>query len=371
MDINEATRSYESWLKGQLAGHGGLDTTALKGKHEAMKSNGPHAFLRATFYRWVQLWPDRGMDAPKVLSVGDAHVENFGTWRDAEGRLVWGTNDFDEVCELPYTSDLVRLGVSVRLVVKELDDFSTSATHACELVLRGYTGAIEAKSPTPFVLSEENAHLRALAMRTFLAVPPGNFWKKRLKKTQHAGAVPASVAKLLESSLPRGSRDIEFREPIPADPPGLGSRGKRRFYAFAIWHGARVLREAKPVVPSAWNWASRSSAGPRLEELVQSPRRCPDPTQQLQDGWIVRRLAPDAIKIELDDLVGDRATQEEEEALLESMGAELGRLHAGPAQRNLIARDLSRRLDEDKEWYDSAVRAWTKMVQEDLETFGG
>ena len=30
------------------------------------------------------------------LSVGDLHVENFGTWRDSEGRLIWGINDFDE-----------------------------------------------------------------------------------------------------------------------------------------------------------------------------------------------------------------------------------------------------------------------------------
>jgi len=36
-----------------------------------------------------------------VLAVGDLHVENFGTWRDAEGRLIWGVNDFDEAWRLP------------------------------------------------------------------------------------------------------------------------------------------------------------------------------------------------------------------------------------------------------------------------------
>jgi len=41
-------------------------------------------------------------DAPRLLAVGDLHVENFRTWRDAEGRLVWGVNDFDEVAEMPY-----------------------------------------------------------------------------------------------------------------------------------------------------------------------------------------------------------------------------------------------------------------------------
>src|SRR5262245_32358222 len=48
-------------------------------------------------------------DAPRLLAVGDLHVENFRTWRDAEGRLVWGVNDFDEVAEMPYAVDLVRL----------------------------------------------------------------------------------------------------------------------------------------------------------------------------------------------------------------------------------------------------------------------
>ncbi len=32
----------------------------------------------------------------QVLAVGDLHVNSFGTWRDAEGRLCWGLDDFDE-----------------------------------------------------------------------------------------------------------------------------------------------------------------------------------------------------------------------------------------------------------------------------------
>jgi uncharacterized protein (DUF2252 family) len=54
-------------------------------------------FFRATFYRWAQRWPELcpGLTgAPEVLGVADLHVENYGTWRDVEGRLVWGINDF-------------------------------------------------------------------------------------------------------------------------------------------------------------------------------------------------------------------------------------------------------------------------------------
>ncbi|HJZ80883.1 MAG TPA: hypothetical protein VKD91_11075 [Pyrinomonadaceae bacterium] len=43
----------------------------------------------------------------------------------------------------------------------------------------------------------------------------------------------------------------------------------------------------------------------------------------------LRRVAPDAIKIELGNLTGGRATQAEEEKLFKSMAAELAHLHAG------------------------------------------
>ena len=51
----------------------------------------------------------------RVLAVGDIHLENFGTWRDADGRLVWGVNDFDEAAQMPYVLDLVRLAASALL----------------------------------------------------------------------------------------------------------------------------------------------------------------------------------------------------------------------------------------------------------------
>jgi hypothetical protein len=42
------------------------------------------------------------MEAPRVLCVGDLHVGSFGTWRDAEGRLCWGVDDFDDAYPLIF-----------------------------------------------------------------------------------------------------------------------------------------------------------------------------------------------------------------------------------------------------------------------------
>ncbi|HWW88444.1 MAG TPA: DUF2252 family protein, partial [Vicinamibacterales bacterium] len=107
MEIHDVTRSFERWLRRQTR----IVAADLKLKHRRFHES-PFVFLRGTFYRWIQQWPEACSDiadAPQVLAVGDLHVENFGTWRDAESRLVWGINDVDEAWRLPYTQDLTRL----------------------------------------------------------------------------------------------------------------------------------------------------------------------------------------------------------------------------------------------------------------------
>src|SRR3989442_15945958 len=73
------------------------------------------SFLRATFYRWAELAPQvlpELAEGVRVLAGGDLHVENYGTGGDADGKLVWGINDFDEAGRMPFTFDPVRLATS-------------------------------------------------------------------------------------------------------------------------------------------------------------------------------------------------------------------------------------------------------------------
>ena len=134
-------------------------------------------FLRATFYRWMQIWPEVCPDlakAPRVLAVGDLHVENFGTWRDLEGRLVWGVNDFDEAAVLPYTIDLVRLATSALFAIEE-GHLAVKPKDACASILQGYEESL-AHGGRPYVLEEENAWLRQIA--TGVLRDPVHFWKR-------------------------------------------------------------------------------------------------------------------------------------------------------------------------------------------------
>ena len=83
MDIHKATEAYEAWIGKRLT----LIPADLELKHQRMAES-PFPFLRATFYRWVQLWPEVCPElaaAPGVLSVGDLHIENFGTCATPRG----------------------------------------------------------------------------------------------------------------------------------------------------------------------------------------------------------------------------------------------------------------------------------------------
>src|SRR5262245_30890981 len=169
------TQNFESWLGKQT----NLISKDLALKHEAMDS-GVFPFFRATFYWWARQWPKECRDlamAPQVLAVGDLHVENFGTWRDAEGRLAWGINDFDEAARLPYANDLVRLATSAALAAEEAK-LNLSAARACESILTGYRDGLE-NGGKPFVLAQRHAWIGIWLGKQ--ADASDEFWKKMLE----------------------------------------------------------------------------------------------------------------------------------------------------------------------------------------------
>src|SRR3984885_9529081 len=139
MNVVKGTRHFEEWL-----GHRtDLVNKDLHLKHTNMTA-AVFPFLRATFYRWAQIWPRVCPDlaeGPQVLAVGDLHIENFGTWRDIEGRLIWGVNDFDEAWPESYAIDLVRLAVSAHLAA-ESGSLPIKREDICDTVLDGYREAI-------------------------------------------------------------------------------------------------------------------------------------------------------------------------------------------------------------------------------------
>src|SRR3989442_2213238 len=338
--IVEATARYEAWLAERIP----LVKADLELKHHAM-SAGIFPFLRATFYRWAARWRALVGDvaaAPTVLAVGDLHVENFGTWRDAEGRLVRGVHCFDEAWPLPSTNDLVPLATSA-LVAREYPDLKIDGKEAVGAILDGYRKALE-QGGHAFVLAEHHTALREMAL--YRLHDPESFWDKLESLPTVKSPIPAAVLASLRRALPE--RGLQAR--IVHRVAGLGSLGRQRFVALAAWRGGRVAREAKALAALAEKID--------YDAILRRGVRCPDPCVRVDGAWLVRRLAPDCSRISLNALPRKR----HEERLLHAMGGETANVHLGSPNSRAIRADLRRRR---KRWLYESARGLADAVDDD------
>jgi len=353
MRIQKATAKYEAWLGKRI----NILEEDLELKHVHMAED-PFPFLRATFYRWAQVWPDVCPElakAPHVLAVGDLHVENFGTWRDVEGRLIWGVNDFDETYPMAYTNDLVRLAVSAHLAIAA-NHLALKTEDACTMVLEGYREGLKAGGQA-FVLEENHHWLREAA--TGVLRDPVNFWKKMDSLPTVKGDVPKSARKAMESLLPESGLTYRVAHRVA----GLGSLGRERYVALTQWRHGKIAREAKALLPSACVWANKGKGWTRIfyEDIITGAVRVMDPFVHLRGRWIVRRLAPLCSRIELSAVPKKR----EEARLLRAMGFETANVHLARRKAvKAVRRDLARRKPD---WLHSAVKEMIKVVLKDWE----
>ncbi|HEV7651259.1 MAG TPA: DUF2252 domain-containing protein [Actinophytocola sp.] len=129
------------------------DPVAFRRKFRKMAAD-PFAFYRGTaclFYADMASETDPWADerTGRVWIQGDLHAENFGTYMDASGTLVFDVNDFDEAYLGSFTWDLKRLVASVALMAWSKavsdDDIATLAGS----YLRAYVRQVRAFAANP------------------------------------------------------------------------------------------------------------------------------------------------------------------------------------------------------------------------------
>ena len=154
MNFITATSDYEAWI-GRLTK---IVTADLAKKHAKMaNSKSPFPFLRATFYRWIHAGQKSARNWRCVLESpggGRSAYRELRHLRDAEGRLAWGVNDFDEVAELAYANDLVRLATSAAFSIAD-DRLGLEPRDAAGAILEGYRRGLEAGG-SPFIIDERH-----------------------------------------------------------------------------------------------------------------------------------------------------------------------------------------------------------------------
>jgi hypothetical protein len=353
MKFADATESFEAWL----ATFGKLNAEDLASKHDQMKADA-FRFFRGTYYRWTQHWHKAGKpwaDVPIVPSIGDLHLENYGTWRDIESRLCWGINDFDEADMLPYTQDLVRLASSLRFAIDA--GLKTKMKPACDAILAGYTATLTQRGDA-LVLEENHSILRDMAMREPRF--PAKFWDKLAKLLDGPEPeVPASARAALDASWPFPNLKPEIRHRLDV---GMGSLGKPRFVALARYAGSWLAREVKMLTPPATAWRDDKPHPSQLSHILASANRSPDPVYSIQGGWVLRRVAPRTIKLDLKDL----ELAPELETVFHAMGTDLANVHLGrPEAADLILTDLASRPED---WLQDAAKLFVNLTQADWES---
>jgi Uncharacterized protein conserved in bacteria (DUF2252) len=355
IDIRQATASYETWLRGCTT----VVEAALKTKHAQMKSD-PFYFFRGTYYRWTQLFPEICKElahAPKLLCAGDLHLGSFGTWRDAEGRLCWGVDDFDDAYRLPYANDLVRLAASVKMVT-DSETLAIKYRDGCDAILDGYVRSLK-KGGCPFVLAEKEKNMERLGIEAIK--PSEDFWENLI-------AAPA----LPHRELPEGAR-IAIHKSLPPKidykvsrrQAGMGSLGQPRFVAVAEHEGGYIAREIKAAVPSAMVWKNgQTGSGERYyDRAIAHAVRSHDPYQRTVKGWVLRRLSPDSNPIELDGLPEER----DEYTLLRAMGEEVANVHLGSKkQMGGVLKDLRGR---ENNWLRKAGKTMARALEKEWKEY--
>lgn len=119
MDEDRTARIVDS-LERQFAPLMERSPQAFRRRFRKMAAD-PFAFYRGSaslFYDDVDALEDPWVDAvtSRVWVHGDLHAENFGTYMDSRGMLVFDVNDFDEAYLGHYTWDLMRCAASLALL---------------------------------------------------------------------------------------------------------------------------------------------------------------------------------------------------------------------------------------------------------------
>jgi Uncharacterized protein conserved in bacteria (DUF2252) len=346
VNVVAATDSYESWLGTELSV---VLSDDLAVKHERMAESA-FPFLRATYYLWLARLGKRSAqgltDAPKVVAIGDLHVENFGCWRDADGRLAWGVNDLDEIAALPYTYDLLRLSASALLAVRERR-LPLAEHEVTALVLEGYRDGL-ASGGKPFV---------AGAGHRWLALPSGaarDFWPRLERLPAPAGpALPDDAEAALHALAPAGA----WHPTLHRRTAGLGSLGHRRVVAVGKADGGLAAREVKELSPPAGVWLGL----PHVEapRPTSGPSWTIDPLLVVRGPWQCRRLAPDCVKLELADY-----GHGEERHLLKAMGFEAANVHQRSQPGQVAAVRTHAKTLPDAEFRDLVERLTADVEQD-------
>jgi len=190
----------------------------------------------------------------RIWIQGDLHAENFGSYLDSTGRLVFDVNDFDEAYVGPYTWDVRRLAASLALIGYDKAMADEEIRELITAFVQSYAAQVkrfaERQDDSTFALTLENTEgvlldvLRSARQLTRVGLLDGlteikdadrRFVRNHMNSNitdEARAALEKSFAQYLET-IPAHKRqsDINYRikDATATQGFGIGSAGLRMF----------------------------------------------------------------------------------------------------------------------------------------------
>jgi len=294
-------------------------TRALKYK---LMADDPFSFFRATCFLFYQDLCSKSSLAsgPSVWSCGDLHLENFGSYRAANGLVYFDINDFDEAALAPVSWDLSRFLCSIGLASDIWKYSSKEAEGLMLLVLKAYTKqlaegkayAIEKETSPPLIqeffdMAEGKKEKEMIKARVDRKREKIKIIKGKTsaidKETQRE--VKKSVNDFLKENYGYlKAKDIAFRI------AGTGSLGVRRYVILVedLRSEKWRLLDVKQAYPSSLiphlrtqqpKWNSQADRIITAQGLMQyAPPRFMGTLSIKNDNYVLKQLQPSSQKID-------------------------------------------------------------------------
>lgn len=398
------------------------DPAAFRAKYRKMARD-PHAFYRGTaclFFHDVtrekDAWAAHG--AERIWIHGDLHVENFGTYLNSDGRLVFDINDFDEAYVGHFTWDLQRFAASLALVAWQKALPEEAIRKLVARYARSYLAQVNhyvasdtdddyeirldsADGPVldALVVARQMRRADLLDSMTYMREGRRRFVEdastRRLKRDERTEVVAAFRAYL--DTIPDSKRFdralfYELRDVVGKSGFGIGSAGLPAYnvlvegYSQALDNDV-VLSMKQANIPALSRFVDTSEVDAYFEHeghrTVVSQRALQvhtDPllghTQVGGVGYVVAEVSP--YEVDLD--WGDINEPEDMRAVVELLGRATAKIHCASdedSQQDLvdfqveeaIARSLEGRRNEFVDWLCDWGIAYAERVRADHALF--
>jgi uncharacterized protein (DUF2252 family) len=289
-------------------------------KYKLMADNA-FTFFRATchlFYEDLATNSALGQ-GPLVWSCGDLHLENFGSYRAANGLVYFDINDFEEAMLAPATWDLTRFLCSIGMAAEFWKYSAKEAEALMLLVLKTYTQqlqegkayAIERETSPPLIQDffdraerqkeKEMLKARVDKKKESLKIIKG---KTLMVDKEVRQIVKSSVNDFLKEQYDYLKvKDVAFRI------AGTGSLGVKRYVLLIDDQRQNKWRllDIKQAMPSSLapylkspqpTWSSDAERIVTIEGLMQyAPPRFMGTLSVIREKYVLKQLQPSAQKI--------------------------------------------------------------------------